>query len=671
MRILLVDDDQPLTEILRQSLIEQHYAIDIATDGEAGWEYACVFDYDLILLDVMLPKLDGISLCERLRARGHQMPILLLTARDTSPDKIKGLDAGADDYMVKPFDLEELAARIRALLRRDSQALPAVLKWGQLSLNPSTCQVVYGDQPLQFTPKEYALLKLFLRSPNRVFSLSAIIDSVWSAEDSPGEDTVRTHIKGLRRKLKLADAPPDLIETVYGLGYRLKSHPTKPISSNSSSIANEQTNKQTNKQSEASSESMPLTSKGASKGAPNAGPIGQTEVLKESSSPISKALSIPLTKKQTEASTAIAAVWQQYKAQIISRIEALEQAIRHLAAGQLTDEHQQKAQQAVHSLVGTLGTFGFAEGSRLARELENHWRQTTPLESNQSKLFEMLASALRQEIEGAPTGEFLQPTRQGCLRLLAINDLTLQTPFSDIAPAASKIHIEFVSSLSQAREIMDQQSQDAVLISISFASTGSDAAISPSEGLVFIQEIVGQTPSLPVFAVIDSDRLADRIEVIRHGAQACLPQPVTPDQIMASVMQALGKSNSGAKVMILDDDPHLLEALQILLAPWNFKLTTLENSTRFWEVLMQVNPDLLVLDVEMPDVNGLELCQLLRSDPHWRQLPVLFLTARVDAETQRQVFAIGADDYMSKPVVAAELATRLLNRLQRVQSLRR
>ena len=645
MRILLVDDDQPLTEILRQSLVEQHYAVDTATDGESGWEYASIFDYDLILLDVMLPKLDGISLCERLRSRGYQMPILLLTARDTSPDKIKGLDAGADDYMVKPVDLEELAARIRALLRRDSQALPAVLQWGQLSLNPSTCKVVYGEHRLQFTPKEYALLKLFLRNPNRVFSLSAIIDSVWSAEDSPGEDTVRTHIKGLRRKLKLAEAPPDLIETVYGLGYRLKSKPSEPIPTASAPTPSPTPSLQTNQP--------------------------QPKALGNPIPPASKSKPNPQTNRQTEASSAIAAVWEQYKAQILGRIEVLEQAVSRLSAGQLTDEWRRQARQAVHSLVGTLGTFGFAEGSRLARELECQWRQTTPLEPSQAKLFEMLAAALRQELEGPPTGQFLQPSERGPLQLLVINNPALMALPDDAATAAPSIHTEFAPTLSQARELMGRQPLDAILLAISFSSPASDAVITPAEGLAFIQEIVYQTPSLPVLTVIDSDRLVDRIEVIRHGAQACLPQPVTPDQIMAWVTQALGKSSAGAKVMIVDDDPQLLGALQILLAPWEFKLTTLEDPHRFWDVLKQVEPDLLVLDVEMPDVNGLELCQLLRSDPHWSQLPILFLTARVDAKTQHQVFAIGADDYMSKPVGATELATRLLNRLQRVQSLRR
>jgi DNA-binding response OmpR family regulator len=135
-----------------------------------------------------------------------------------------GLDAGADDYVIKPFDLQELLARIRALLRRGNATLLPILEWGLLRLNPSTCDVAYGVEPLRLTPKEYQLMELFLRSGNRVLSRAAIIDHLWSFSDPPSEETVKVHLKELRRKLKSAGAPADFIETVYGLGYRLKEH---------------------------------------------------------------------------------------------------------------------------------------------------------------------------------------------------------------------------------------------------------------------------------------------------------------------------------------------------------------------------------------------------------------------------------------------------------------
>ncbi len=225
MKILLVEDDQRIAESLAEALTDQRYIVDIAPDGQAGWAFVEVFTYDLILLDVMLPKLDGISLCRQLRSQAYFMPILLLTAKDTISDQVMGLDAGADDYVVKPYNLQELTARIRALLRRGSSALPPVLKWESLCLDPSTCDVTYAGELLQLTPKEYRLLELFLRGGSRVFSCSRILDLLWSFDEPPGEDAVKAHIKRLRQKLKLVGAPDDYIETVYGLGYRLKPNP--------------------------------------------------------------------------------------------------------------------------------------------------------------------------------------------------------------------------------------------------------------------------------------------------------------------------------------------------------------------------------------------------------------------------------------------------------------
>lgn len=222
MRLLLVEDDVPLAEALAEALIDQLYVVDVVNDGEAAWQQVKALAYDLIVLDMMLPKLDGVSLCQRLRSNGHGIPILMLTARDTTTDKVTGLDAGADDYVVKPIELQELFARIRALLRRGSSASPPILKWEQLSLNPSTYEVTYEDQLLHLTPKEFSLLELFLRNGRRVLSRSVIIEHLWSLVDPPEEDTVKAHIKSLRMKLRAVGAPNDLIETVHSVGYRLK-----------------------------------------------------------------------------------------------------------------------------------------------------------------------------------------------------------------------------------------------------------------------------------------------------------------------------------------------------------------------------------------------------------------------------------------------------------------
>jgi two-component system OmpR family response regulator len=221
MRILLVEDDLRLAETLAEALGDHLYTVDIATNGLLAWDYVKSLDYDLVLLDVMLPGLDGITLCQQLRSQGYLMSILMITARDTVSDKITGLDAGADDYIVKPVNLGELFARIRALLRRGGTTSQPILEWGAIKLDPSTYEVSYANKKLSLTRKEYSILELLIRNGRRVLSRSVIIDHIWKLESPPEEDTVKVHVRSLRQKLRAVGAPDDFIETLHGVGYRL------------------------------------------------------------------------------------------------------------------------------------------------------------------------------------------------------------------------------------------------------------------------------------------------------------------------------------------------------------------------------------------------------------------------------------------------------------------
>ncbi|GAB4549623.1 MAG: hypothetical protein Tsb0014_44260 [Pleurocapsa sp.] len=224
MRILLVEDDDRIAKPLAEGLKNEHHVVEIARDGIEGWEYAQASDeYDLILLDLMLPKLNGIELCQQLRQAKSKALILMLTAKDTTDDKVIGLDAGADDYLVKPFKFKELAARIRALSRRNYELKPAILSYEALQLDPSTGEVTYQDNLLTLTPKEYLILEYFLRHPRQILTRSNILDKLWEFDKSSGEGTIKTHITNLRQKLKAAGSQNNLIETVYGIGYRLGS----------------------------------------------------------------------------------------------------------------------------------------------------------------------------------------------------------------------------------------------------------------------------------------------------------------------------------------------------------------------------------------------------------------------------------------------------------------
>ncbi|MEB3293933.1 MAG: response regulator [Synechococcales bacterium] len=221
MKILLVEDNQLLAEQLVEALTLAHFTVDTVSNGVAAWEYLVSLPCDLVILDWMMPKMDGITLCRRLRDKGIEIPILIMTAKGMKDDKVQGLDCGADDYLVKPVSIEELMARIRALMRRSDRKLALQLEWGKLCLNPNTCEVTYDSQPILLTPKEYGIVELLLRNPQRIYSRQAILDQLWSfSGDLPGDDTIKSHIKCLRQKLKGVGAD-NLIETVYGMGYRL------------------------------------------------------------------------------------------------------------------------------------------------------------------------------------------------------------------------------------------------------------------------------------------------------------------------------------------------------------------------------------------------------------------------------------------------------------------
>jgi two-component system OmpR family response regulator len=220
MRVLVVEDEARMARLLKRGLEEEGHAVDIAADGPEGLWMATENDCAAIVLDLMLPGFDGVELCRKLRAQGIWVPVLMLTARDAVGDRVRGLDAGADDYLIKPFSLLEVAARLRALARRDDRVRPAVLTVGDLSLDPATKQAWRGKSELQLSPKEFSLLELFLRHPGTVLTRSQIIESVWDFAYDAGSNVVDQYVAYLRRKVDVPFGRHD-IDTVRGMGYRL------------------------------------------------------------------------------------------------------------------------------------------------------------------------------------------------------------------------------------------------------------------------------------------------------------------------------------------------------------------------------------------------------------------------------------------------------------------
>lgn len=438
MKILLVDDDESLGVILTKSLAAYRYVVDTVKDGEMGWTYGSSFEYDLMVLDIMLPKLDGISLCKRFRSEGYTTPILLLTSQDNITAKVSGLDAGADDYVVKPFDVNELSARIRVLLRRRISNPSPLLSWGDLLLNPSTCEFTYNGQPLILSNKEYELLELLLRDSQHVLSTDEILDRLWSSEEFPSEATVRSHIRRVRQKLVLAGAAADFISTVHGRGYYLKA---------------------------------PKSDR------PNHVETQYIDFLNET--------------------------WLNQKPQILSQLTIFNELITASPLNIFDPQLRLQAHHTAHKLIGTLGVFNLLSLSNLASELE---------------------------------------------RLLELPILE--------AKAIANLYEDLEQKIINTNSIPNQTS-----------------------------------------------------------AETHLAMPSSPPEV---------------KVMIVDDDRHWLQSLPNLLNPWGFKITTLADPQQFWAVLQAVIPNMLVLDINMPEINGFELCQALRRDPHWQRLPILFLSALSD-----------------------------------------
>ncbi len=642
MKILLVEDDELVAEVLKKALIAQHYLVDLAADGQEGWELAEAFEYDLILLDLMLPKLDGLSFCKQRRAIGDRTPIVMLTGQDTSTSKVISLDTGADDYIIKPFDLQELLARIRALLRRGSSNLTPVLEWDCLRLDPSNCHVTYNEQLLHLTAKEYGLLELFLRNTQRIFSQSALLDHLWSFEEPPSENTVRAHIKSLRQKLKKAGAASDLLETVYGLGYRLKPRESKVAQPSTLSQVARDVSQQAPQKTETTSTSRPDSKSTATSQIP-------PELM---------------------------VLWERSKEKYRDRINILEQAVAALVTDTLSAELRQQAQMQAHTLLGSLGSFGLMDASRLSREIEQTFQTNRTLNPAEKEQLSTQVLALRQvlaqpmtpvaSVETVPQIDLNPPMSvEPKPRLLVVDD-DVALALALVSEASSwGIQADIASNLAKAREAIAHIRPDVVLLDLCFPE-------SPENGFDLLTELTLEQPSVPVVVFTAQESFTQRVKVARLGGRGFLQKPVTPAQAMEAIAQLLQKSSkTEAKLLLVDDDPQILDVVRTLLEPWGFNLTLLDDPQQFWDTLEQTTPDLLILDVEMPELSGIDLCQVVRNDPRWSELPVLFLSARTDIETIQSVFTVGADDYVSKPIVGPELVARILNRLERTKILRK
>jgi DNA-binding response OmpR family regulator/HPt (histidine-containing phosphotransfer) domain-containing protein len=661
MKILLVEDDESLITVLTRSLTAHNYVVDAVKDGEAGWNYGSTFEYDLIVMDIQLPKLDGISLCQRLRGEGFTTPILLLTSQDTSTAKVQGLNAGADDYVVKPFDGAELIARIRALLRRSSSNPLPLMMWGDLLLNPSTCEVTYNRQLLMLTTKEYRLLEILLSDSQHVLSSEEILDRLWSSEEFPAEATVRSHIRRLRHKLVEAGAPHDFIATVHGRGYYLKAPNQEPEPQSTPQFERTFARHQ-----DAAIETM---------SAMNTVPSNLMERAPSPSfeSDRPSARHNNHDEQQAQYLELLNEIWLVTKPQSLDQITVFFQVVQGLQADALTPQLQAQAHQAAHKLAGTIGTFGLIQAMQLARQLERLLGDSSSLQSQHAPQIEAIAIDLQQEIENTNSIQSFQlPAEQADEHLPLLLAIAWDTNFAESLTNAAKssgLRIAIAPTLDMAKAWLAAKAipncsdrfPHAILLQLPPQLSGNQ------DSLTWLQMLTRDYPDLPILMMGDRGELSDRLEVVRRGGKLFLEKAIAPEQAISTVVQLLRGTDPEAetKVMIVDGDRDWLKTLPIALSPWGLKVTTLAEPEQFWTVLQAVIPDVLVLEANMPQIDGFELCQVVRSDPSWWRLPILFLSELSDRQTQYQAFRVGADDYLCKPIVGVDLANRILTRLRR------
>lgn len=364
-------------------------------------------------------------------------------------------------------------------------------------------------------------------------------------------------------------------------------------------------------------------------------------------------------------SSAIQSLWLEVRDSVLARVDVLDRALESLEAGALDIGLRRSAEREAHRLAGLVGTFGFHQGSELAAKLE-HELMGGPDPASARRLAEMVVD-LRRHLEASPSpaepAEVTEGERseeQSDLSLLIVDDDVTLVERLSVEARTWGMRPVWAATADEARQLLTRVVPDVVLL-------GLDLEGAPEDARRLLTELTSGARRVPVLVTTESDEFADRLEVARLGARGYLHKSLPVSQMLDAVVQLkAGPGRRGAVVLAVDDDPEMLLVLDRILEPHGIKALTVSDPLRFWSFLEETSPDLVILDIDMPGISGVELCRTVRNDPRWAALPILFLTRHGDPKTAREVFAAGADDYVVKPVVGLDLVTKIENRLRRV-----
>ncbi len=347
----------------------------------------------------------------------------------------------------------------------------------------------------------------------------------------------------------------------------------------------------------------------------------------------------------------------------------IERAASALAVAELDEQLRVEASRAAHTLIGSVGTFGFIRAAEAARELELELAlalvNPTPARAPEMS---RLVAVIYRELQGealAPQGAQRIDLAGDQLRVLVVDDDGALCESIAAAAASRGVRCDTAASPREARTLCAERPPTIVLLDLTFPPDGM------TDAYALLSELSAAAPPIPVLVLTGTGVFTDRVEAARRGSRAFLTKSLLPGEVLDAVEQFLERERLVAtRVLIVNDDPAVLEAMRVLLAPHDLEVSTLADPLRFWETLEEVAPELLILDVDMPGVNGPELCRTVRNDPRWSGIAVIFVTVYTDAATVEEAFSAGADDYIAKPFVGRELVNRVANRLERIRLFR-
>ena len=555
MKLLIIEDDIQLLDILKTSL-KHRYVIDSAQDGLQGLQLIGKGKYDLILLDRSIDGIDGLEFCQQIRQQGNQVLVMILSTQGSTNDRVSGLDAGADDYLVKPFALNELEARIRALLRRRMVTELPVLTWGPLTIEPTRCNVTYHGTPVMLTTKEYGILELLLRHQDRIYSQRALLDALWSLDNGPrGEETVRTHMKRLRQKLKPIGAG-DLIETVYGLGYRL--NPTL-----------------------------------------NATPMAIVPTRPSASPDVTPSLDAESSENKSAQAQLIAQFWEKQADKVLRRIQILDHSVQALQRNPSDEDLRSQIRQEGHILVGVMGSVCMAEHLPTLQALST-WISSACLNTpSEIQVLHKQLGMLTQMLEAATSGNVVrvQETvatgeRLPDRRILVVdNDREWVTQLMNEAYRWGAQMVR-ASDTNLAVSAIERACPDAVILNASISPGSTDRLTGLSTDLStdlstvtieFLKHLARHCPRVPVWIVTDGNEneldATNRVAISKHRGQGFFRKSIPLPTLMGLINQSLVdeapyQSVAEAKILLVDDDRLMLSLLKGILEPWGMQVTT-------------------------------------------------------------------------------------------------